>query len=284
MIRAFGSFSSAQEYAAFLSVGLVAWLALASKKSTGCSSRSTSRRTITVASALWYESERTAVFLACSPSASWRRRACACGPTASSPAAGSRSCSSSFSPGTSAEGAEAARAGTLTSHNAKGITNPLGAGSSLPGHIHATKVGILQAFKSPLGHGTGTVTAAANRYGASKTVGTEFDPGNMGIAFGVLGLAVYVLFAWNAIRTAYRSAVVRRDVVSLFGIGLLMATLFQWTNGDLYSVCWIIWLFLGYLDVTLAKALADEATTAPVQHEPASWRRPGEPRRATAGW
>ena len=155
-----------------------------------------------------------------------------------------------------------------------------GPGSSLPGHIRATRIGIEQAFKHPFGHGTGSVTIAANRYGHSRTVGTEFDPGNMGIAFGILGLAVYVAFTWYAIKTTYRAAVIRRDVVSIFGIGLLMATLFQWTNGDLYSVCWLIWLFIGYLDVTMAKLDARAAHPRRVAVAPAQeWRRPGAPRR-----
>ena len=62
VIRAFGSFSSAEEYAAFLSVGVVAWLALAGKQ-TRMFPPLHLAGTVTVGVALWYESERTAVFL-----------------------------------------------------------------------------------------------------------------------------------------------------------------------------------------------------------------------------
>lgn len=41
-----------------------------------------------------------------------------------------------------------------------------GPSSSLSGHIKATRIGILNAFKHPLGHGTGSVTIAAMRYRA----------------------------------------------------------------------------------------------------------------------
>lgn len=35
---------------------------------------------------------------------------------------------------------------------------------STPLTIRATRIGILKAFKNPLGHGTGSVTITANRY------------------------------------------------------------------------------------------------------------------------
>jgi hypothetical protein len=172
--------------------------------------------------------------------------------------------------------------GVLSAHQTQGIAHPLGAGSSFQGHLRATRIGILQAFKHPFGHGTGSVTIAANRYGHSRTVGTEFDPGNMGIAFGVPGLAVYAAFAWYAIKTSYRAAVYRYSAVSIFGLGLLMATLFQWTNGDLYSVCWLIWLFVGYLDMTMARVDAEAALLPAVTDDAPTWRRPGAPRHLDA--
>jgi hypothetical protein len=279
VIRAFGSFSSAEEYAAFLSVGLIAWLALSGKKTRMIPPVHVAA-TATVAVALWYESERTAVFLvvlAIGVMVSARLHLRPYGVLAGGVGA---VLILIFLGGHFGGGGGGSAAGTLTAHQTLGIGHPFGATSSLPGHIRATRIGIEQGFKHPFGHGTGSVTIAANRYGHSRTVGTEFDPGNMGIAFGVLGLVVYVAFTWYAIKTTYRAAVIRRDVVSIFGIGLLMATLFQWTNGDLYSVCWIIWLFIGYLDVSMAKidalaAAQPRATVAPVRE----WRHPGAPRR-----
>jgi len=277
VIRAFGSFSSAQEYAAFLSVGVVAWLALASKQ-TRIFLPLHVAATVTVGVALWYESERTAVFLtvlAIGVMVSARLRLRPYGVLAGGIGAVLLLI---FLGGHFGGGGGGGASGTLTAHNVSGIRNPLGAGSSLPGHIKATKIGIRQAFTHPFGHGTGSITIAANRYGHSRTVGTEFDPGNMGIAFGIFGLAVYVAFAWYAIKTTYRAAVIRRDAVSIFGLGLLMATLFQWTNGDLYSVCWVIWLFVGYLDITMARADAEAALMPAVVEAPQEWRKPGAPR------
>jgi hypothetical protein len=282
VIRAFGSFSSAEEYAAFLSVGVVAWLALLGKRTRFFLPAHLAGLT-TVCVALWFESERTAVFLtvfAIGVMAAARLRLRPYGVLVGGATAIFLLI---FFGGHFGSGGGSGVSGTLNNHQIKGITSPLGAGSSLPGHIKATKTGILQAFKNPIGHGTGSVTIAANRYGKSRTVGTEFDPGNMGIAFGILGLVVYVAFAWNAVGTVYRAATRRMDAVSFFGLGILMATFLQWTNGDLYSVCWLIWLFLGYLDASTARSAAAAAPEpVPAPAGPPPWRRPGDPRMRTA--
>jgi hypothetical protein len=113
--------------------------------------------------------------------------------------------------------------------------------------------------------------------------GSEFDPGNMGIAFGIPGLIVYVSLLFLGLSMAYRLAVRRRDAIGLFTIGILAVTLFQWTNGDLYSVCWLVWLFLGFGDKLLREPepLVEEVVAIEPVSERSSyqWRRPGQPRR-----
>jgi hypothetical protein len=278
--RAFGTFSSAEEYAAFLTVGLVAWLALA-RKPTRMFTPLHICATATVATALWFESERTAVFLAAlaiGVMAAARLRLRPWGVLAG----GTLAIAGLIVLGGHFGSAGSGTTGTLSNHVLRGVQNPLSSGSSLPGHIKATRIGMEQAFKDPLGHGTGTVTIASARYGSSGSVGTEYDPGNMGIAFGTLGLFAYFGIFWYAIKTGYRAAVMTSDVVALFGLGLLMATLFQWTNGDLYSVCWIIWLFLGFLDMKLLK-LTRAAKEAPTPVVATTWRTPGTKRRNQFG-
>jgi hypothetical protein len=283
VIRAFGSFSSAAEYAAFLSIGLVAWLALAGRR-TRLFPPVHLAATVTVGVALWFESERTAVFLtvlAMGVMLAARLRLKPYGVLAGGVGAVLLLI---FVGGHFGAASGGGASNVLSRHLQQGISSPFGAGSSLPGHIKATRIGVLQAFKDPLGHGTGTITIAANRYGHSRSVGTEFDPGNMGIAFGIFGLLVYVAFAWQAIKTAYQAAVQRADAVALFGLGVVMAMLFQWTNGDLYSVCWLIWLTLGFLDASLARrreAEGDAGLPTQLAAPETSWRRPGEPRRTT---
>lgn len=280
VLRAFGPFSSAEEYAAFLTVGLVAWLATA-RKATRMFAPFHLAATGVVATALWFESERTAVFLAVlsiGVMAAARLRLRPWGVVLG----GGGAILALIVVGGHLGSGGSGTTGALNTHLITGIQGPFSSSSSLPGHIRATRVGILQGLKNPLGHGTGSVTLASTKYNAnSHTVGTEYDPGNMGIAFGIFGLILYPVLAWYAIRTSYRAAVRTNDVVALFGLGMLMATLFQWTNGDLYSVCWLIWLFLGYLDMKLLR-LANEAAQAPVPEPVSQWRKPG-PRVRPAG-
>ena len=63
-------------------------------------------------------------------------------------------------------------------------------------------------------------------------------------------------------------------------IGILLATSFQWFNGDLYAVCWLVWLMMGAAD-SLQGEVSDVATapTAAVA-APYVWRKPGEARRS----
>ena len=283
VVRAFGTFSSAQEYAAFLSVGLVAWVALAGKATRlvwplhlSC--------TITVAVTLFYESQRTSVFLAAlalgvmaatrlKMKPIWIILAGLAGVGVLIGAAGFFGGSGGSSTGS-----------VLISHQLSGITDPTGAGSSLPGHLHATWHGMSLGVTHPLGRGTGSVTLAAGRYSSSSgSHGTEFDPGNMGVAYGLLGEILYFVLGALALRSVYRFAVSRTDNLGLVPIGFLLATLFQWFNGDLYAVCWLVWLVMGAAD-TLYDESAAAVTSAPVATTtPYVWRKPGEARRSTRG-
>jgi hypothetical protein len=283
VIRAFGSFSSAQEYAAFLGVGLIVWLALLTRGSRWPLPLHVGA-VVVVALALFYEGQRTEVFLA----------ALALGVLLASRLrvrplmivlagllsvvtlvvfAGQLSGSSGSTNSSSA-------ASVIANHQQQGLTDPLGANSSLPGHIKATRLGITSAFKHPLGSGSGSTTLAASRFVQRTSLhGTEFDPGNMGIAFGIPGLVIYILMVYRVMQVGYRFSQRRRDALGLVVIGIVMATLFQWTNGDLYSVCWLIWFFLGAADAAIEEHAADELIAPDVSSAGFTWRKPGEPRR-----
>ena len=59
---------------------------------------------------------------------------------------------------------------------------------------------------------------------------------------------LYLIVLGRGLSTVYRLAVRRRDPLSIAVLGVAGATLFQWLNGDLYSVAWLFWLTLGWAD------------------------------------
>ena len=145
-------------------------------------------------------------------------------------------------------------ADTLLQHQISGIADP--SNSTLSGHLSRTFGGISSAFSLPFGHGTGSVTQAASRLGGTSNVGTEYDLGNTGEALGLPGLTMYLVVVVLGLLASYRLASRRRDFLALASFGLLVVTLFQWLNGDLYSVAWLTWLCLGWIDhQTVAKGM-----------------------------
>jgi len=266
--RAFGSFSSAQEYSAFLSIGLVCWLALA---------RRGSRSRIVVAvgavaligTALVLDSQRSAIVLVVvalgvmvaartgrrlGGAALFGAAVIALLVLVAGQVAGSGS--SSTTPTYAAASASSSQSlSALTGHLFSGLASPTGKQSTLSGHVSETEHGIAEAFIEPLGHGTGAVTVAAQHFSTDQTpglsnaaAGTEDDPGNAGVAFGIAGLLLYLVIAVRGLGGTYGLARERRDVLGLAAMGLLVVTFLQWLNGDLYSVTWLVWLTLGWVD------------------------------------
>jgi hypothetical protein len=250
--RAFGNLSSAQEYAAFLSVGLVVLV----------SSLRNVRRALLplplaaigiVGYALLLSSVRSSLVLAAAALGSIAAARVRLRPGIALLAValavvalgiGLSLVSPSAQTTTSAQ---ANPTGTLLQHDISGITNPTGSGSTLPGHLSETFGGIKSAFSQPIGYGTGSVTLASH-LGGSANAGTESDLGNAATGLGLLGLFLYVVVVVQGLLCAYRLAARRRDTLAFAALGLLVVMLFQWLNGDLYSVAWLVWLSLGWVD------------------------------------
>jgi hypothetical protein len=147
-------------------------------------------------------------------------------------------------PRSSAEGVS-----PLTSHLVAGLASPTGSQSTLGTHTTELVHGLTAAFTHPLGSGTGSVSIAAGHFGTGHSLSTEVDPGNAGEAFGLLGIVLYLVILAYALAITYRLASDRRDAVALAALGVIVVTLFLWLNGDLYSVTWLVWLTLGWVDV-----------------------------------
>ena len=250
--RTFGSLSSAQEYAVILGIGLVLWVALFKRGPFVW----TVIQVVAVAvlvTALVFESERTAVVLAV-----FAIGAVAAARTGRRPTGalliGVLSLLvlyfgvSQFASGSNTQATPTNSTSALTSHLVSGLANPTGQQSTLPGHLSRVESGIAAGFTEPIGFGTGSITLAASHLGNASLLGTEFDPSNAAVAFGFVGLMLYLLVAGRSLRTVYRLAARRRDALSIAVLGVAAVTLFQWLNGDLYSVAWLFWLTLGWAD------------------------------------
>jgi len=253
VIRAYGSFASSQEYAVFLSIGLVVLVA----------SLGGARRVLLpphlvaiglVGTALVLASVRASIVLTVVALGGMAAARAGLRPSAALLAGFVAAALLSvalghitLSPQTSTSAA-VDPTGVLLQHDISGLANPTGTNSSLPSHLTYTLDGIKAAFAVPIGHGTGSVTLAEGRLGGPSTQGTEDDLGNAGKAFGLPGLLLYItILIWGLLGT-YRLAARRQDVFALASLGLIIVVLLQWLNGDLYSVAWLVWLSLGWAD------------------------------------
>jgi hypothetical protein len=250
--RTFGSLSSAQEYAVIMGVGLVLWVALFQRGRLMW-------MTIQIAAvgllgtALVLESERTALVLAV-----FAVGAMAAARTGRRPTGALLVGAlfllvlyfgvDQFAATSGTQAASTNSVSALTSHLVSGIADPTGQQSSLPGHLSRVESGVAAGFSEPIGFGTGSITLAASHLGNASLLGTEFDPSNASVAFGFVGFMLYLLVAGRSLKTVYGLAARRRDPLSIAVLGVAAVTLFQWLNGDLYSVAWLFWLTLGWAD------------------------------------
>ena len=250
--RAFGMSASAQEYAAFLGLGLIAWLALFFKAHRGAKVLPLSAMAV-ISYALYYEAQRTILFLTVfaigvTIAARFRVRplgVAICGVLA---IFGLVFFAGKFTSGGTAVCHEGDQQCTLAQRS-NTIANPTGAGTSFSGHLTETRKGIVAGVAHPLGHGVGSTTLAAGKFNTVRSArGTEFDPGNAGTALGIFGLVLYPTMVVLAFRAAYKVATRRRDFIGIFVIGAMAVDLMQWLNGDLYSVTWLVWLFIGWAE------------------------------------
>ena len=252
VIRAFGSFASGQEYAVFLGIGVVVLV----------SKLGSARRALLplhlaaiglVGTALVFESSRTQIVttiaalgvMAAARAGLRRRAALLAGVLAVALLSIALRPHLPLATDQHVSGGESHRCAASARHLR--TRQPEG-NSTLPGHLSETFHGITSAFSFPIGHGTGSVTMAAGRLGDVTNVGTEDDLGNAGLALGLPGLFLYLVVVVRGLVGTYRLAARRRDTLELATLGVLVVALFQWLNGDLYSVAWLVWLGLGWVD------------------------------------
>jgi hypothetical protein len=153
----------------------------------------------------------------------------------------------------------------LLAHQIDGLANPLDPEHSTAQiHIWLVIDGMKSALREPLGHGIGVVTIAGQKFGGA-TYSAEADPGNASVALGLPGLLAYLALLVLGYGTAFRLARARRDSLSLVVLGILTVTLLQWLNGGQYAVAFLPWLVLGWADRSLRELR--EPTPEPAEEQ-----------------
>jgi hypothetical protein len=146
----------------------------------------------------------------------------------------------------STQGTSAATS-ALLEHQAEGLADPLDPEKSTAvGHALIAGEGLLVALQHPFGLGTGAINMGT-KFGGEQ-VQTEVDVSNVAVAFGPIGLLVFVVVVGIGMVRAYRTASGARNPLALAALGILVATSNHWLNGGMYAVAWLPWLVLGWLD------------------------------------
>jgi hypothetical protein len=246
VVRPFSAFSAAAEYTFFLGCAVVVWIALGMR----------SRRVVLVvpvlallATGIWLAGTRTVVVtllaslvLMWAAHRRWRLGGALVAVVAMA-AVLPAIVGLIASPGSNGGSPSA-----LSQHQLSGISNPLNPDdSTLIVHAELVRDGLLSAVSTPFGHGAGSVTIAAEKFGgASKN--TEGDPSNAAVAFGLPGLIAFALILVLGYRRVYGLAAATRDPLAIAALGIITVTLFAWLNGGQYAVAFLPWLMLGWAD------------------------------------
>jgi hypothetical protein len=242
-IRAFGTFSSASEYATFLGVAIAIAIAFA-----------LDRRPYLLpavpllAIALFYESSRgplistvvAALAVLAARTGSMKRAAVSLVLLLAIVVAAlvvERGALQSASSSSNA----------LVAHQVSGFAHPLNSTqSTLPSHLTLVENGFTHGAVDPIGQGIGSTTLAGSRLGSSQPGSSEFDVSNAFIATGTFGGLGYLALVLVALAAMLRQAVLRRDAVSLAILGMGIAALGQWENGGFYALSPLIWFAVGF--------------------------------------
>jgi hypothetical protein len=247
--RAFASFTAPSEYGIFLAIGLIVWVAFGFRAALPL----TAAATAALGVAIWYEGSRGVIVggviaLAVIVGAwrGWRpvpSVAVAAVLVLMLPFAVSRLAPEGGS------GSSVVSTSPFAARQIAGLSNPTNSKvSTFNAHLDLVRSGLTSVIHDPLGKGTGVITIAGAKYGGSQEVGTEADPSNAALAFGLPGLIAYLVILVAGLGGMYRMAVRRRDALSLVALGILVVTGLQWLNGGNYAVAFLPWLVLGWMD------------------------------------
>jgi hypothetical protein len=142
----------------------------------------------------------------------------------------------------------AASSNPLVSHQLAGLADPFNEEkSTLPVHLTMFQNGLKSGLLDPFGHGIAGTTRAGSELGTGASASTEVDVSNAFISLGTVGGLAYLMLVLVVLRSALSLAVQRRDAVSMAALGTLVVVFGQWLNGGFYAVSPLIWLTAGFV-------------------------------------
>jgi hypothetical protein len=147
-------------------------------------------------------------------------------------------------------------------HQAGGLAHPFDPRYSTAG-IHGGMFlsGVIEGLTYPIGHGLGSTTAAASKFGGDPNEGSsEIDVSDMFISLGVIGGVLYLYIVATTMRKALGYLQAVRRGVSLPVLAILTSTLGSWLIGGQYSTSALMLFLAGallYPDLTHSNSKTD---------------------------
>lgn len=131
-------------------------------------------------------------------------------------------------------------------HMIVGLIDPLSEDQTGLGHIERFVDGLFSIFTNPVGYGIASITTAANKSTTTTAMSTEVDISNMVVALGIGGI-IYSLIVVVTIFKTIRLINTHKEGEYLIILGIFIASLGQWLNGGFYLCSIIIWLLVGWI-------------------------------------
>jgi hypothetical protein len=137
-------------------------------------------------------------------------------------------------------------------HQAGGLAHPLDPRYSTAGlHGGMFWSGLLEGFTYPIGHGLGSTTEAATKFGGDPNEGSsEIDISDMFISLGLIGGLLYLYVLAIATRQAFKYLQMVPRTVSLPVAAILISSLGSWLIGGQYSTSSVTLFLVGALSYT----------------------------------
>ncbi len=154
-----------------------------------------------------------------------------------------------FSAGTQSTGAKGSAANQAVEHQVDGLAHPLDERKSTIGiHTQLLGAGILQGFVAPLGHGLGSTTEGARKFGGdSSTKSSEIDFSDMFISLGLIGGLIYIFVIIETVRRLLAYLETVPTAVGLPVLAILATTISSWLIAGQYSTSSIVFFLIGSL-------------------------------------